>query len=67
MERHGKGNGKMANPNRTVAKFMAKQGRNPKAVEASNARAAASPFVQDMGKFQRGEMTAEEFRAKWEK
>jgi hypothetical protein len=26
----------------------------------------AEPMVQDMGRFQRGEMTAEEFRAKWD-
>lgn len=57
----------MANPNKTVAAFIAKQPRDPRVVEANAKRAAESPFVQDMGKFQRGEMTAEEFRAKWEK
>jgi hypothetical protein len=55
----------MAKPNKTVAAFRAKRGRDPKAVAAAEARMAADPMVADMAKFQRGEMTAEEFQTKW--
>lgn len=37
----------MANPNRTVAKFRAKAGRDPKAVEGANRRLAADPMMED--------------------
>lgn len=57
----------MANPNKTVAAFRAKMGRDPKAVEASNARAAADPMVADMKAFQEGRMSAEAFMAKWDR
>lgn len=56
----------MANPTRTVAIHRAKIGRDPKAIQATSDRMAADPMVIDMGKFQRGEMTAEEFKQKHE-
>ena len=56
----------MCKPNRTVARIMQGAPRDPRVVAATNARMDAEPMVQDMGRFQRGEMTAEEFRAKWD-
>jgi len=56
----------MAKPNKTVGAFRAKFGRDPKVVEAVDARMAADPMVQDMTRFQSGEMSAEEFKAKWQ-
>lgn len=55
----------MAKPNKTVAAFRARVGRDPKAVEATNERMSNDPMVADMAKFQRGEMSAEEFERKW--
>jgi hypothetical protein len=55
----------MANPNKTVAAFRARAGRDPKAVEAANARFEADPMTRDMRAFQAGDMTAEEFRRRW--
>lgn len=57
----------MANPNKTVAAFRARIGADPKAVKARNERADRDPMIADMAKFQRGEMTAEEFARKWNK
>jgi hypothetical protein len=56
----------MANPNRTVARIMQGAPRDPRVVASINARMAAEPMVQDMAKFQSGEMSADEFRAKWD-
>lgn len=56
----------MAKPNKTVGAFRAKFGRDPKVVEAVDARMASDPMVQDMTRFQSGEMSAEEFKAKWQ-
>lgn len=56
----------MANPNRTVAEFRRKVGRDPKVTEAVMKRQLEGEFCQDMDKFQRGEMSAEEFKAKWQ-
>lgn len=56
----------MAKPNKTAARFYARQGRDPRVSESIAKMHAESPMVVDMGKFQRGEMTAEEFRAKWD-
>ncbi len=55
----------MANPNKTVAAFRARAGRDPKAAAAVSARQDADPMVQDMARFQAGEMTTAEFEAKW--
>lgn len=57
----------MSKPNKTVAAFRARVGRDPKAVAATEKRMQADPMVADMGKFQRGEMSAEEFQRKWSK
>lgn len=57
----------MANPTRTVAIYRAKVGRDQRAIQATADRMAADPMVIDMGKFQRGEMTAEEFKQKYER
>lgn len=56
----------MSKPNKTVAAFIAKQPRDPRVIAAQNERAAEDPMIIDMGKFQRGEMTAEEFQSKWD-
>ncbi len=56
----------MANPNVSIRNARAKIGMNPEAVKAAHDRQMASPMVVDMGKFQRGEMTAEEFQKKWQ-
>ncbi len=56
----------MAKPNKTVAAWRRKVGRDPKAIEATNKRMEASPMVADMKLFQEGKMTAEEFTLKWE-
>lgn len=52
----------MANPNKTVARFMAKRGRDPRVAEATAKRMAETDFFKDMAAWQRGEMTAEEFQ-----
>jgi hypothetical protein len=57
----------MANPNRTVAIHRAKVGIKPHVAEAIHQRQMNDEMVVDMGKFQRGEMTAEEFRQKHER
>ena len=54
----------MANPNKTVAAFMAKQAR-PIDFDKEAARAERDPMRCDMAKFQAGKMTASEFQAKW--
>lgn len=53
----------MAKPNKSArgsgASEAARRGRNE--------RVAADPMMQDMAAFQRGDMSAEDFRAKWER
>ncbi|QKC99143.1 hypothetical protein [Mesorhizobium sp. NZP2298] len=56
----------MANPNRAAAEHRRRVGRDPKAVAAVAERMSKDEMVQDMGKFQRGEMSAEKFMAKWQ-
>ncbi len=56
----------MCKPNRTVARIMQGAPRDPRVVAAHNARMEADPVFKDMAKFQAGEMTADEFRAKWD-
>lgn len=53
----------MAKPNKTARGSFV---MSPEARAARDARVQSSPMVVDMGRFQRGEMTAEEFRAKWD-
>jgi len=55
----------MANPNVAIRNARAKIGKDPKAIQAANDRMKADPMVIDMGKFQSGEMSAEEFQRKW--
>jgi len=57
----------MANPNKTVAAHRARIGRDPKSVQAASERMAKDPMVADMARFQKGEMSAEEFQRKWSK
>ena len=40
---------------------------DPKAVEATKRRLANDPMMADLERFQRGEMTAEEFMAKYDR
>jgi hypothetical protein len=53
----------MANPNKSARG----SGKTPASRAAAAERTAESPFVQDMGKFQRGEMSADDFCRKWER
>jgi len=57
----------MANPNVAIRNARAKIGKDPKVVQAANERMMADPMVVDMGKFQRGEMSAKEFQRKWQR
>lgn len=56
----------MANPNKTVGAWRAKVGVDPKTVAARNERIDKDPMIADMARFQAGQMTAEEFKQKWQ-
>lgn len=57
----------MSKPNKTAAAYYAKRGRKPEAVEAADRRFAESELAKDIAAFQAGTMTAEAFKAKWDK
>ncbi len=56
----------MANVSNKMRDWKMRQGIDPKAAEAARKRIEQEPMVQDMERFQRGEMTAAEFAAKWD-
>jgi len=53
----------MANPNKTAGRFL-KPGAEVRA--ARREAFCQTDMAQDMARFQRGEMSADEFRQKWE-
>lgn len=55
----------MAKPNKTVFAHRQRVGRSPEVQKAIHDRMMADPSVIDMAKVQKGEMTPEEFIAKW--
>jgi hypothetical protein len=53
----------MSKPNKTAGRIFAKMGRDPNVTEAINARHEQSPTYKAISAFQKGEISADEFKS----